>query len=416
MFTRSLTMTVCVAIAATAGSAREGGADDVAGYGRARDAVAIQIDVGHSGVTSFTTAMKLPLRKVWQHRFGGSVSYPLIARDRVFVTVRRAGNSQPGGSTLYALSAKTGAMLWSRVIESLWYWSATAYDSGRVFVVNTDGLLSAFDEKTGDLDWNTQIPNEYFVDSPPVARDGIVYVEGAGSNTVTAYRAETGELIWLQYIEAGALGSPALSNEGIFTSSDCHVFAFDRFSGTPLWTVTAGCLGGLGYLAYKGGALYVSDPLGAGNRIIDAASGVVLGTFDANAFKEYAGAATVGKERAYYLANGVLEAFSVPLQRFLWSFSGDHGLMTQSPIQVNGTVFVGSDSGMLWGLDARSGKVLWSTNVGSPIRSDVCCGNPSTGLAAGNGLLVIPADHTLTAFGSALRDRPAPDENTGDPD
>jgi len=355
----------------------------------ASEAVSIQIDVAHSGVTQFAKALNFPLTEAWRVEFGGLVSYPLIADGRVFVTV---ANSDSYGSALYALDAKTGSQLWSVVVEGTYFWSAAAYESGQVFVLNFEGLLQAIDAKTGKLNWSVQVANEYFVTSPPVAYNGVVYVEGDGSSSLTAYHATTGALLWTQYIEAGD-GAPALSSKGIFTYSPCQVFAFDPASGASLWRFSGDCDGGGGTTpVYANERLYVSDPTGSGNQIFNSLTGTVTGTFEQNA-----GPPAVGKSEAYVLANGTVRAVSLPANKVLWSFAGDGGL-SQLPIQVNGTVFVGSSSGLLWGLNAATGKEVWSTNVGAPIVSNECCTGPNTGLAAGNGLLVVPATNSLVAY------------------
>ena len=88
---------------------------------------------------------------------------------------------------------------------------------------------------------------------------------------------------------------------------------------------------------------------------------------------------------------------------FAWSFAGD-GQLTTSPILVaspaNSYVFIGSASGMLYGLDAATGAVVWSLNVGAafPAGAGWGSGIPFTGLAAGDGLLVVPAGTKVIAY------------------
>ena len=83
-----------------------------------------------------------------------------------------------------------------------------------------------------------------------------------------------------------------------------------------------------------------------------------------------------------------------------WSCTGDGGLVT-APIVVQGTVFVGSSTGTLYGLDLRRGRVLWSTDVGTPISGpdEQNVSQPHTGLGAGQGLLAVPAGSRLVAYG-----------------
>ena len=66
------------------------------------------------------------------------------------------------------------------------------------------------------------------------------------------------------------------------------------------------------------------------------------------------------------------------------------------------TVYVGSSSGELYGLNVTSGSVVWSTNVGAAISApdEQNVAQPLTGLGAGRGLLVVPAGDTLVAESS----------------
>jgi outer membrane protein assembly factor BamB len=79
----------------------------------------------------------------------------------------------------------------------------------------------------------------------------------------------------------------------------------------------------------------------------------------------------------------------------VWSFTGDGGLVT-SPIIVDTAVIVGSSSGQVYALDTATGAQLWTANVGAAITNGN--GFVISALAAGDGLLVVPAGNTLSAF------------------
>ena len=84
----------------------------------------------------------------------------------------------------------------------------------------------------------------------------------------------------------------------------------------------------------------------------------------------------------------------------VWTFTGDGGLDT-APIVVGSTVYVGSSSGMIYGLSLTKGHVVWSANTGSSIDGpdEQNVSQPLTGLGAGQGLLVVPAGDQLVAYG-----------------
>jgi hypothetical protein len=135
-----------------------------------------------------------------------------------------------------------------------------------------------------------------------------------------------------------------------------------------------------------------------GNAILDASTGDLLGTFQASPAPAFAG------KIGLYLNGSTLQATSG--HRTLWTFSGD-GMLDSAPIVVGTTVFVGSSSEMLYGLDLRRGRVVWSTNVGRGIpRPDEQNLSPLTGLGAGQALhLTLPwsADSRLRQGWYCLR-------------
>ena len=125
--------------AAPPAQARPGSVSDI------DQAVTFQINLTHTGQQTGDTLVP-PLTKMWSLAFTGAVSYPLIAEGKAFVTVANSGNY---GTKLYALDATSGTELWSKDISGTYYWSNASYDAGKLFVVNFDGLLQAFDAPTG---------------------------------------------------------------------------------------------------------------------------------------------------------------------------------------------------------------------------------------------------------------------------
>lgn len=141
-----------------------------------KDAVALQLDVIHSGVINFN-AVSLPTASTWSVNLGGTPSYALIAAGKVFVTVNVSGNTQ-----LVALNQTSGATVWGPVATT--GAANAAYDSGTVFVlsgvIGHAGLMQAYDAATGQLKW-CSLTGQYSFTSPPTAAHGFVYTGGAGS-------------------------------------------------------------------------------------------------------------------------------------------------------------------------------------------------------------------------------------------
>src|SRR5437588_4050907 len=124
-------------------------------------AVAYQNDVAHTGLQQ-SDSLRPALARKWSVDLGGSVSYALIAQGMMFVTVADPppATGTPHGAKLYALDQATGNKVWGPYeLGGGYSWANAAYDNGRVFALNVDGLTRAFDAKSGSLLWSRQIPD-----------------------------------------------------------------------------------------------------------------------------------------------------------------------------------------------------------------------------------------------------------------
>ncbi|HWE11803.1 MAG TPA: PQQ-binding-like beta-propeller repeat protein [Solirubrobacteraceae bacterium] len=203
--------------------------------------VAYQLNPAHDGYAS-GVVIAPPLTRAWSDAFSGAVSYPLVVGSTVYV-------SAVGGSatTVDALDRATGATRWQHAIGGTYPWSGIAYDGGRVFVVNSDGLLTALDASTGDTVWSTQLPGQYSFSSPPTAVGGIVYDSGAGNGgTVYATSEAGGALLWSQPVANGDNSSPAVDGSNVYVTYPDNYYAFNRLTGALVWHDTPGGDGGGG--------------------------------------------------------------------------------------------------------------------------------------------------------------------------
>jgi outer membrane protein assembly factor BamB len=364
-------------------------------------AVTYQIGVDHSGVQS-DAALTPPFAQRWTVNLGNPVSYPLIAAGKVFVTTAQG---PPGvyGTYLYALDQTTGAIAWQKTIAGTYSFSAAAYDNGQVFVVNYNGLLQAFDAATGALAWSAQLPGQSSFTSPPTAANGVVYVGGAGSGgTLYAVDEVTGGLISTAPVENGDHSSAAFANGNVFVSYACNqAYGFGQSTLSLLWHYSTGCEGGGGKtVVYAGGRVYTRDF--NGNLVLDAASGALLGSWAPANVTVLAPA--VDGTNVYSTTPGT-HTLTAPG----WTFSADSQLDT-APILLSTPsgkyVVVGSASGALYALNSTTGSIVWQTTVAPISQPDEQNAFQLTGLGAGQGLLVVPAGNTVTAFAAAPQAQP----------
>jgi outer membrane protein assembly factor BamB len=359
------------------------------------DAVAYQVDIAHSGQATLK-GFKGKLKPLWTKNLGyGAISYPLIADGMVFVT---AANTSGYGTQLFALDAASGATVWQQALSGTYFWSNAAYDKGQIFAVNYDGLVRAFDAASGTLNWSAQMQTQYSFSSPPTASKGKIWFGGSGEGgTLYAVDEKNGNVAWSEGVENGSNSAPALGDGGVFVTYPCQYYGFAPKSGGTLWHDSDGCQGGGGKTpVYFNGGVYVRDP-GIGYVVLDAKSGAQSGSFlagPAPAFfmlnKQPYGAA---------LANGALTAFNTQTNATLWSFTGD-GQLSTAPLTIGSYVVEGSTSGNLYVLNGENGKLATQVNVGAgiPGPDEQNVSQPLTGLAAADGILVVPAGSQLSAY------------------
>lgn len=360
------------------------------------EATAYQITVDHAGVTTSGGVLALQQTPLWSVTLPGAISYPVIAGGGVFVTT--AGlTASTYGTQLYAFDAMTGKPLWGPVaLSGTYYWSNMTYESGKLFVVNSDGLLRSYDAATGAAGWSVQLPGQYAFSAPPTASGGIVYVGGAGSGgTLYAVSESTGTVLWTAGVENGDASSPAVGPAGVYVSYPCQVYDFNLTTGASIWHYAGPCDGGGGDTpVYAGGQLYVRDWTTAPSaNIFDATTGAIIAQFTATT------APAISATSGFFMNSGTLSALDLASHNTLWTFAGD-GSLVSAPIMVDQSVIVGSSSGNLYALDAATGKVTWQVKAPAAITAPGEGGatQPDTGLAVADGILAVPAGSTLVAY------------------
>jgi outer membrane protein assembly factor BamB len=382
-------------IAATNSAGTRYGLDRIFAAVPPDQSVAWQNNPTHDG---FDPASHLvpPLTLKWSRDLSANgvtfISYPLIAQGLVFVTV-----TTNRGKALMALDEHTGTTVWSANLSGTWGFVNAAYDSGKVFAVNYDGLLKAFDAATGALLWSANVGSNCI--SPPTAENGIVFISSGGA--LYGVNETNGAVLWTMPVEDGDHSSPAVTLGSVFVSYSCpQAYAFNPATGQQLWHYSSCCSGGGGKTPVVHAAqVYVRDSYctQANGLVLNADTGALIRAFNSNRPPAFLG------NLALFLQGVTLHGVNSTNGQILWSFAGD-GQLTSTPLVVNHTIFIGSNSGMLYGLNAN-GQQIWSTQVGAEIAApDEQNTTLTTGLGAGDGLLVVPAGsnprNILAAYGN----------------
>lgn len=197
--------------------------------------------------------------------FGGGVA---VGGGKVFVS--------SGYRTVTALDQASGAVLWTTPVDVPIHGAPTV-SGDRVFVVDVENQMLAFNAATGQQDWSYRgIPEPARImraSSPAVVGDTVIAPFSSGE--VTALRASTGQQLWSQTLSrtsrTSALseirdiaGRPVVSRGIVYAVGHSGVLsAMDIRSGQPKWQLPiAGVnaplpVGDVVYVVSKSGELTV---------------------------------------------------------------------------------------------------------------------------------------------------------------
>lgn len=149
------------------------------------------------------------LPRVWSTPIAEGYSGPAVANGRVFIT---DFHRQTGSERVWCLDAETGKEIWQhsyRVRYTVSYpagpRSTPVVDSGRVYTIGAMGDMVCFDEKTGDVQWKKNFPEEFGTKlaiwgqvASPLVRDNqlITLVGGKQNSLVVSFDKATGKELW----------------------------------------------------------------------------------------------------------------------------------------------------------------------------------------------------------------------------
>jgi outer membrane protein assembly factor BamB len=364
-------------------------------------AVTYQAGPTHDGHAK-QAGLRLPLARAWSARVAGVPSYPVVAEGKVFVTVAMRDFSVPPRTILLALSARDGRRLWQVELGRAWA-ASPAYDAGRVFVSVADtadgGGLSAYSAATGQRLWRTEAGTS--AGDPPVADGGVVYAL-VGSTWIAAHRQSDGAELWRHAPGNGTNGSVAVTGDAVYAALPCEdTRKLRRSDGAVLWQTPHECHGGGGSTAVVAGDRLFTREADPPGEVYDTSTGTRLGRWRSDYPPAFAGGLGLFSDARRRNELGRfghrLTARSARSGDVRWRFAGD-GYLDTAPVISGGVAYVGSGSGRVFGVSLRRGRAVWRASLGVPVHGSAELSGTLGGLAAGGGLLVVPAYGRVAAF------------------
>ncbi len=241
--------------------------------------------------------------------------------------------------------------------------SSPTLANGIVYFGSDDGFVNAVHEVNGKLAWHYRTDNQ-LVTSSPVVQNGVVYV---ASNSLYAFNAGNGSLLWRHRFQYGAASSPTVVNGTIYIGEgDGYLYALNATDGSVLWRYQTNMYVYSSAPTVVNGVVYV----GSTNHTLYA-----LNTSDGSLLWSHQTAGAIYSSAA--VSNGIvyigsgddsLYALNAANGSLAWSYTTG-GAILSSPSVVNGVVYFGSSDDFVYALNASSGSVLWNYQTGGSVVS-----------------------------------------------
>ncbi len=292
--------------------------------------------------------------------------------------------------------------------------AAPVVSGGRLFVVDTDAMVHAFDTTNGARVWSIQMKVDS--DGKPSRFGGGVSAEGSfvyatnGVGDVVALNASDGSEVW-KVRPAGPLrGAPTLSNSNVYVmTQDNQIYALAMADGAVQWNEagTVGLAGIFGVAAPAAGqgtviAGYSSGELTAyryengRNLWNDALARTSISTSVAT-LSDIDADPVIDRGRVFALGQGGrMAAYELVTGQRIWELN-IAGIAT--PVVAGEWVFVLTDDAKLLCIARPTGKVRWISQL-SAYKNDEKKKNPIswTGpVLAGNRLIVASTEGDVVA-------------------
>lgn len=234
---------------------------------------------------------------------------------------------------IYGLDAETGKELWHITTQQAVMGAATIHE-GIAYIGGGDGRMFAIDIKTGKVKWTFDELKNYVLTRPLVYNDKLYF--GCWDTYMYALNLADGSLAWKWN---NGNGNPKLSPASVWpvaangklfiTAPDRYFTCLDAETGEQIWRTKE----------YK-----VRETVGLsedGQTVYSKCMWDTIVAMDATTHE--------------------------PITR--WATHADFGYEHNPamPLEKDGTLWVSTKNGLLLGMDAQTGKVLWRHKIGNSI-------------------------------------------------
>lgn len=276
-----------------------------------------------------------------------------------------------------ALSVYTGKLLWkyktgNRIISS------PAVSNGKLVFGSTDGNIYCLNSKTGSLIWKFETSKAVL--GNPVIQNDTVFI-GGSDGCFRAIDLNTGSSIWnfcdlKGYVET----KPVIAQNKVFFGAwDTYFYALNTSDGSLSWEWNNGNKGrhyspAAVLAVYSNGKIFITAP----DRYwtaLNALNGKVVWRTNQHEVRETIGISEDKKTIFSRCMNDSVVAIDAQTNfpKKIWKTNAGYGY-DHNPsmlIEKNRIIVFGTKNGLIHGIDAKTGKVLWRHKVGNSIINTV---------------------------------------------
>lgn len=306
------------------------------------------------------------VHQAWQRRMGvGIYASPAMADGRVYI-----GDDE---GNFYCMNATDGTTIWQFKAGARIFSTAAIADQ-RVVFGSTDDCIYCLNTKDGSLAW--KITTRTAVMGSPVIHDGVVYI-GGSDGCMRALRLEDGSEVWTFAEMKNYHNSRPTIYKGrlYFGAWDSYMYCLNLKDGHLEWKWNNGTTSD----KLSPAAVW---PVIAHDRVYFSAPDRYMTCLDANDGHE------IWRTNRYKVREtaGMDEAQTMVFSKCMWdtvvcfsatSLKADTVWATNCgfgyehapcmPLEKDGTVFVGTKNGLVLGLEAKTGRILWQHKIGSSL-------------------------------------------------
>ena len=294
---------------------------------------------------------------------------PAVENDQVFV------GDDLGCLTAYAL--KNGKKLWS-FVSGKRIVGTPAVSQGIVVFGSADRTIYGLNAADGSLRWKVNAAEPVL--GAVTIHEGIAYV-GASDKTFRAIEIQTGKVVWSYDQVKGYIETKPLiaDNKVIFSAWDNTLYALDKATGKEIWKWT----GGLTRMHFSpaavwpvasNGKVFIADPQRA-MTAIDLQNGETIWRTFRSQVRETIGLSEDGERVYSKTMNDSIVCYSTltntPEQVWASNVGFGYEHAPSMPQEKDGVMYGSTKEGLLFALEAKTGKIIWKHKVGNSLINTV---------------------------------------------